>query len=241
MPIHDWTRVGPGVFHDFHTVWIGALRNALNQGILPPDYYAQAEQVAGDIGPDALTLHSGRENGPPAGSSALAVDVAPPQVQYTLRAETGPYVDKQRRLAIRHASDDRIVALLEILSPGNKDAQARFDQFLDKAREAVRMGIHLLLIDLFPPTPRDPEGIHGAIWPYVSGENWIQPEDRPLTLAAYKAGPMVEAFIEPTAVGSLLKPMPLFFHPRWYVLVPLEETYAVAWDALPAKYRNVLA
>lgn len=102
MPIHDWTWVGPGVFHDFHTVWIGALRNALNQVILPPDYYAQAEQVAGDIGPDVLTLPSGPENGPPAGSSALAVDVAPPQVQYTLRAETGPYVDKQRRLAIRH-------------------------------------------------------------------------------------------------------------------------------------------
>ena len=50
MPLHDWTRVGAYAYHDFHTAWLVAVRNALNRGILPAGYYARAEQVAGDIG-----------------------------------------------------------------------------------------------------------------------------------------------------------------------------------------------
>ncbi len=44
MPIHDWTRVGAGLFHAFHQRWIGALCDALNTGALPPDYFALPEQ-----------------------------------------------------------------------------------------------------------------------------------------------------------------------------------------------------
>src|SRR4051812_9556030 len=29
MPMHDWTRVDDGTFHDFHTAWIGELRKYL--------------------------------------------------------------------------------------------------------------------------------------------------------------------------------------------------------------------
>ena len=43
MPVHDWTRVAAGMFHDFHNAWITELRNALNGGLLPPDYYALVE------------------------------------------------------------------------------------------------------------------------------------------------------------------------------------------------------
>lgn len=46
MPVHDWTRVDAGIFHDFHTVWVGQLRTALNEGLLPEGYYALAEQHA---------------------------------------------------------------------------------------------------------------------------------------------------------------------------------------------------
>ncbi len=49
MAIHDWTRVDAGVFHDFHLAWIGELRRVLNSGLLPPDYYALAEQIAGRL------------------------------------------------------------------------------------------------------------------------------------------------------------------------------------------------
>jgi hypothetical protein len=56
MRIHDWTRVHAGIFHDFHATWIPDIKRALNRGLLPPDYYALAEQIAGNLGPDVLTL-----------------------------------------------------------------------------------------------------------------------------------------------------------------------------------------
>ena len=44
MPIHDWTRVDAGLFHAFHQSWIVKLCDALNRGLLPPDYFALPEQ-----------------------------------------------------------------------------------------------------------------------------------------------------------------------------------------------------
>src|SRR5947209_5402674 len=65
MPIHDWTRVTPGTWHAFHVSWIAELQQVLNDGRMPPDYYAQAEQIAGPLGPDVLTLQE--SDSPPDG------------------------------------------------------------------------------------------------------------------------------------------------------------------------------
>ena len=56
MPVHDWTRVDDGTFHGFHTAWVTHLSEALNSGLLPPDYYALPEQIA--RGRDRGTLRS---------------------------------------------------------------------------------------------------------------------------------------------------------------------------------------
>ena len=68
MPVHDWSRVEAGLFHHFHHSWIEELQRALNARILPPSYYAMAEQFAGGFGPDVLTLQdSSEEPGPQSG------------------------------------------------------------------------------------------------------------------------------------------------------------------------------
>lgn len=244
MPIHDWTRVTAGTFHDLHLAWLAELRNALNDGLLPPDYYAQAEQVAGPIGPDVLTLQVPEPSGNgAAGHSAgggLAVATAPPRVRWTAAADMDDYVSKQRTLVIRHASGDRIVALIEIVSPGNKAANHHFRTFVEKAVEAIYGGFHLLVVDLFPPGPRDPNGIQGAIWSEISDDPFTLPPDEPLTLAAYSAGPTKRCYVEPTAIGRSLAEMPLFLDPDVYVNVPLEATYQGAYRGVPRRWRQVL-
>jgi hypothetical protein len=148
-----------GIFHDFHNAWITEIRNALNGGILPPDYYALGEQSAGAADPDVLALHSAApEIEPPPEDVAVgtAIAVAPPQVRFTAALEMDVYTAKRRTLVIRHSSDDRIIALIEILSPGNKASRYALDRFVDKAAAVLGYGYHLLLIDLFPPGPRDP-------------------------------------------------------------------------------------
>ena len=244
MPVHDWSRVGAGTFHDFHCGWLVEIRNALNNGVLPPDYYAMAEQVAGSMGPDVLTLEAVGSNGddapPAAARGATAVALAPPRVSFTATTEMDEYVLKQKTLIIRHSSDDRIVALIEILSPGNKASRHALRSFVQKAAEALARGYHLLLVDLHRPGPRDPQGIHGAVWEEISDASYRAPADKPLTLTAYSAGRPKTAYIEPIAVGDRLLDMPLFLDPWSYVSVPLEATYQAAWRGVPRRWREVL-
>ena len=95
---------------------------------------------------------------------------APPRVRLSDRVEVEPFTRRQRSVVIHHASDDRIIALIEILSAGNKSSSREFHAFLTKALDALDRGYHLLLIDLHRRTDRDPEGIHSCRWS-EAGEN----------------------------------------------------------------------
>src|SRR5207302_142713 len=145
------------------------------------------------------------------------------------------YAAKANTVVIRHSSDHKVVALLEIVSPGNKDRASAVRNFADKAEKMLRGGVHLLVIDLIPPGRFDPDGIHKAIWErFAQADEFKLTPDKPLTLAAYIGGEYNEGFIEPTSVGATLAEMPLFLDPSWYIPAPLEATYQTAWEAVPA-------
>jgi Protein of unknown function (DUF4058) len=247
MPVHDWTRVDAGIFHDMHTVWTGWLRTALNDGLLPEGYYALAEQHAGRPITDVLTLHSSAAPSPPlslplppaTGGTVLAE--APPQVRRRHTVEPAALA-RRRSLAIRHVSGHRLVALLEIVSPANKDRAGHVEDFAAKVVSALDAGVHVLVVDLFPPGSHDEHGMHGTILQRLeqSDEPYDLPADEPLTLASYAAGPQIEIFLEHRAVGAVLPDMPLFLRPDRYVSVPLETTYQAAYRGVPAFWRTVL-
>jgi hypothetical protein len=150
------------------------------------------------------------------------------------------YRRKQSIVAIRHVSGDDLVAIVEIVSKGNKSGRKALDDFVRKAAEFLSRGIHLLILDLQPPTARDPQGIHGAIWDEVAGEDYLRPLDKPLTLAAYEADGGIRAFIEPIAVGDTPIDMPIFLEPGRHVALPVEETYQVAFHSVPRRWRTIL-
>ena len=52
---------------------------------------------------------------------------------------------------------------MEIVSPGNKISRAALSRFVEKTVEFIEKGVHVLVVDLFPPSSRDPQGIHKAI------------------------------------------------------------------------------
>jgi hypothetical protein len=247
MPMHDWTKVEAGIFHAFHHRWISALSDALNGGKLPADYYALPEQVAAGFGPDVLTLHfpaSGERPLPGGGGGDIATATPlqqRPRTRFTAETDAEFYRRKKSSIVVRHVSGDRIVAMLEIVSPGNKSTGHAFRAFVDKACELLEHRIHLLIVDPFPPGPRDPSGVHAAIWAQVQDNSFQPPADQPLTAVAYECDLTTRAYIETMAVGQTLPDMPMFLEPDGCVMVPLEATYATAFAVLPKRWQSVLS
>src|SRR5947209_14969478 len=109
MPVHDWTRVSDGTFHDFHYSWVLEIKRALKRGLLPKGYYVMAEQFGGDLGaPDVLTLQTAGTKPEPGGSLSGTVTrtEVPPVVHARTTIARDAYARVQRTLVIRHTSDD---------------------------------------------------------------------------------------------------------------------------------------
>src|SRR5439155_22935096 len=128
------------------------------------------EQIAAGFGPDVLTLQDQRseETEPEGGGVATASALqARPETRFVAQTDTEFYRRKKSAIAVRHVSGDRLVAMVEIVSPGNKANRHAFQAFVDKVCELLERRIHLLIVDPFPPSRRDPDGVHAAIWQCV--------------------------------------------------------------------------
>jgi len=241
MPVHDWSRVDARIFHAFHHGWIEELSRALNRGVLPPDYYALPEQFAGGFGPDVLTL-TAPQNDEGDGTASERKDrnggllVAQPKMAPTAETDLEFYRRKQTPVVVRHVSGDRVVALIEVVSPGNKSSRHALRSFIEKAADFLDKRIHLLIADLLPPGPRDPHGIHAAIWEEVTGQGYVPPQGKPLTLVAYESALTVRAYVRPIDVGGTLPDL----EPNGCVDVPMQRTYQTAFAEMPLRWRRVL-
>lgn len=207
MPIHDWTRVDHGTFHDFHQGWAPQIRSALNNGLLPAEYEAKVE------------MHANRS------ASEYELD---------------PYIRLCDSVVIRNKSE-RAVLAVELVSPGNKSTRRELRAFVQRVTAALACGIHVLVVDLFPPDLHDPSGIQYAIWESLVDKHFFPPTpSQPLTLVSYDAGPACHAYIQPVAVGEVLPDMPLFLEPGAYVSAPLEATYTAAFEGISRRTRDAL-
>ena len=104
----------------------------------------------------------------------------------------------------------------------------------------LKQGIHVLVVDLLRPSPRDPQGIHKEIWDQIEDQPFELPPDRPLTLAAYVGDVVKTAYIESVGVGDLMHDMPMFLDVDRYVPVPLESTYQATWASCPEDMRQAV-
>lgn len=241
MPSHDWTSVPAGLFHDFHQSWSIRIKDALNAGRLPDDWVALVEQRSGPRETDVLTIDERpRDSGTdsPKGG-ALLLDR--PMTRFVRRSAREHYAGRANRVLVQHTLG-RTAAVIEIVSPGNKHDKRSFREFLDKSLDFLRAGVHLLIVDLFPPTRRDPHGIHRAIWDEFADDDlpFELPPGQDRVLASYQAGDETTAFVEVVALGEPLPDMPLFLFDDHYVRVPLEDTYRQTWAAVPASLRRLV-
>jgi hypothetical protein len=202
MPIHDWSRVDPNVFHDFHQAWTIGIHNALNGGLLPKGYSAMVEQQV-------------------------------------FRSDAEIFAARGNTVAIHHPLG-RVVCVIEIVSPSNKGSRSALQSFVNKAVDLLRQGVNLLVVDLFPPSNRDPQGIHKAIWDEIQDQPFELPADKRLTLAAYVAGLTKTAYVELANMGDSIPDMPAWLNEKSYVPAPLEATYQATWASCPEAMRDLV-
>ena len=180
VPLHDWTRVSAGKWHDMHLAWTGALRTELNEGALPDPFFALAEPVTGfritsdgEEGP-LLPEHWRREPDMLAavGRSATADHAAGNGTAHFAKPSVGvaaaeapsrfalferiTRANVRRRVTVRHPDGDRVVAIVEFASPGNRDAFPKVFHFARTVAAALEAGVHCVLIEPFPPTTAAP-------------------------------------------------------------------------------------
>lgn len=113
---------------------------------------ALTDQVTGRPIPDVVTLR-GRDPADGAEPGGVAVATAPPTARHIARLERINYARRADRVVIRHGRG-QVVAIIEVVSPGNKDSRNALRMFVEKAADILNQGVHLLVVDLFPPTPR---------------------------------------------------------------------------------------
>ena len=158
-----------------------------NSGRLPKGVAALVEQRAGPKESDVLAievrpeLHLGEE-------LEGGIATLPPPVTRIVRRTTNEiYASRANRIVVKHHLG-RIIAVIEIVSPGNKDSRAALRDLVEKTVDCLRKGIHVLIVDLFPPTQRDPYGIHKVIWDEIVEEDFTFPDGKDLVLVSYKTG-----------------------------------------------------
>lgn len=204
MPIHDWSSVASGLFHHFHQTWSVAISDHLNAGVLPNELMALVEQR-----------------------------IAEKPTATIIRQSDGEfYSELANRILIKH-SLGQIVAVIEILSPGNKAGRAAIKELVEKVSGLVQNGVHVMLIDLFGPTSRDPNGIHKLVWDEFQVEDFEFPQGKDRMVVFYEGNPGSVAYIEPVGLGDLLPDMPLILAKKLHIRVPLERIYMETWQKLP--------
>jgi hypothetical protein len=127
MPMHDWTKVEDVVYHDFHTSWIVECARAINRR-LPKGYCDLKEKSLGMLIADVIAMRDRGAFPSDSGQGSTAMLAKPRTFQATDQISYSPGF-RQRRIAIRHELLERVVAIVELVSPGNKASEEKFRMF----------------------------------------------------------------------------------------------------------------
>ncbi|MGL6073053.1 MAG: DUF4058 family protein [Fimbriiglobus sp.] len=229
MPMHDWSKVEPGTYHDFHVAWVNRIITALNNRLLPDPYFAMAQEHDRDFEaepPDCTIIET-------ASKATVTLPQTTTVIRGSMSLDAIRYANRANRIVIQQDLG-HVEAVIELVSPGNKANRQQLRNYMTDSKDLLAARVHLLVIDPFPPSPRDPSGLHNFIFQEYAQSLYAPPADKPLVCASYDAEGIV-AYLEPFAVGQTLPRMPLFLRSPQHIYVPLEETYNATWDSLPKR------
>ncbi len=202
-------------WESFHARWAAAIADALNDDLLPAEYFAEVQVHVGsrvevDVGTFTEETPAQAEDTPEANTATAmlaAPSWAPPEPAMHMPAV---FPDSLEVLVFHTEAGPTLVAAIELISPGNNRAAHR-RAFAAKCCSYLQQGIGLMIVDIV--TNRQANLHNAFVGMLDAGEQFLLPYDQ-LYTTAYRPvrradTDAIDVWPATLAVGRELPIMPL--------------------------------
>jgi hypothetical protein len=220
-------------WESFHSSWATKLVDALTESWLPPNYIAEEHVHFGpSVEIDVATFT--REASSPGEEAGGAVATAGPKVWAAPAADGALPAVFPDTFEVRVLSTDtgpKLVAAIELISPGNKDRPAERRAFATKCASYLSQGISVIIVDIV--TNRRANLHNEVLQVMEAGDALRLPAETSLYAVAYQ--PLrrgqrdeIDVWRSPLALGRALPTLPLGLRADLVIPVDFEAAYAEA-------------
>jgi hypothetical protein len=220
-------------WESFYSSWATRLADALTEHWLPSNYIAEEHAHMGpsieiDVGAfvrqtpatsdegSGVVATVGPKVGVPPAADGVLPSVFPDTFEVrVLSMDTGP----------------KLVAAIELISPGNKDRPAERTAFATKCASYLYQGISIIIVDIVTNRRAN---LHNEILRIMETSDVLQlPPEQNLLAVAYQplrrsTGDAIDVWRFPLALGQALPTLPLGLRADLIIPVDFEATYAEA-------------
>jgi hypothetical protein len=213
-------------WESFHSSWATRLADALNDSWLSPEFIAAEHAHTGSLEIDVATFERAPSatNGP--GATAVAPRVwTPPPATRTMPAV---FPDTFEVRVFATTGGLTLVAVIELVSPSNKDRPEQRRAFAAKCAGYLFQGISLIVVDVVTTRRAN---LHNEIMRVMeAGNDWDFPAETDLYAVAYRpvqreARSEIDLWTVPCALGEPLPTLPLRLTGDMFVPVDFEAAY----------------
>ena len=220
-------------WESFHSSWATKLVDGLTERWLPPNYIAEENVHFGpSVEIDVAAFEQEASANAAKGSVAIAAAVpkawAPPAADGVLPA-VFPETFEIRVLSTD--SGPKLVAVIELVSPGNKDRPAARRAFATKCASYLYQGISVIIMDIVTNRRAN---LHNEVLGLMEAAGDLKlPAEMNLYAVAYRpvqrgGNDEIEVWRAPMALGQALPTLPLGLQADLVIPVDFEATYTEA-------------
>jgi hypothetical protein len=215
-----------------HTRWASAIADQLNTGALPEPFFAEPQvHLGGQVQVDVATLQEATSEAAANGTATSVRTWAAPPATWTMPAS---FPDSFEVQVISAESGPRLVAAIELVSPGNKDRPESRRAFAAKCAGYLSQGIGVMVVDVVTSRLAN---LHNELLDLMRQPSHRLPAERALYGTAYRPvrrdqQDVIDIWAATLALGEPLPTLPLFPAADLSVPVDLETAYAEACEKL---------
>jgi hypothetical protein len=220
-------------WESFHSSWATKLADTLTERWLPPNYIAEEHvHLGASVEIDVGTFErNGPKNDQEVDGAVTAVvsDVWSPPAADGVVSSVIPDTFEIRVLCTD--TGPKLVAAIELISPGNKDRPAERTAFATKCASYLYQGISLIIVDIVTNRRAN---LHNEILRLMQAAEFLQlPAESNLYAVAYRPmrrrrGDEIDIWRSPLTLGKTLPTLPLGLDADLVIPVDFEATYAEA-------------